>query len=261
MLHILFGCASTQGSFDHDLYKYQALELDIFDQPNVPKSGTLRKWRTQVGPSLCIALVAPQTVSQVRPGPAFDEALTQLLTAQRELEAQVLLLRTPVEVTPALLQRERLANVVQRIREGLGDAQKVVRIVWESSGLWELREAAKFARELNIELCADPFNEFPHPFADVSLRYIPVRSIGGRTTLPPSRMRMIAEWLIEQSHAEESMRQSLRERIVIVSTPRATVEANQLRSLVHQLLHESNTNMSRNRILVPRGTSSLHEEE
>ncbi len=260
----LFGCAGAPRTpLDTYAKRHDVLELDLFGakQKLKVKDATLRKWRKEAGPRLAFSLVAPPTVSAVKPGPLLDEALEQLLEAQRILHARFILLATPVEVTPAALPRERLAKVVDRIRKGLGEAAELTTIAWLPRGVWEPEEAAAFARKLGVALAADPLADPHEPFWDRSLTYIRLVPVGGRGALPPSRLRAIADLLAASHKDVEAAKGAAVERVVIVTTPRASADLKRLRTLVKQLTGA--TERGGGRIISPRGrtAASLLEEE
>lgn len=260
----LYGCAGAPRTpLDTYAKRHDVLELDLFGvkQKAKVREATLRKWRKEAGPRLAFSLVAPPALSAVRPGPALDEALEQLLDAQRLLHARFLLLSTPVEVTPAALPRERLAKVVERIRKGLGEAAGLTTIAWLPRGVWEPEAAAAFAKKLGVALAADPLADPHEPFWDQALTYVRLVPVGGRGALPPSRLRAVAELLAaSQKDYAAAKGAPAAERVVIVTTPRASADLKRLRTLVKQLTGA--TERGGGRVISPRGRgASLRQEE
>ena len=258
----LFGCAGQRGPLETYGKRFDVLELDVLDRTPPTKDATLRKWRREAGPRLGFSLVAPVALAAVRPTPALDEALGRLLEAQRLLQARWILLATPVEVTPAPLPRERLARVVARIREGLGEARDLVRIVWQPRGLWELETAAAFAKTLPVDLCADPLADPREPFWDDGLRYLRLSAVGGRTVFPPMRLRSIAE-LLAAAQGDDARAGTTVERVVVLTTPRAPAEVRKLRQLVQALSTRGAGDVGGGRVILPRNRAAagLGEEE
>lgn len=255
-----FGCAGMRGPLETYGKRYDLLELDVLDKDAALRTPTLRKWRKEAGPRLQFSLVAPRAVSAVRPTPELDAALAKLLEAQRLLQARFVLLATPVEVTPAPLPRERLAKVVARIREGLGDARDVVRIAWQPRGVWELDAAAEYARTLGIDIAADPLADPREPFWDDSLRYLRLSAVGGRQVFPQVRLRAIADLLVASQRDAEAEGVDV-ERAVVFTTPKAPADAKKLRQLVKQQLGKT-TEGGGGRVISPRaGARRLGEEE
>lgn len=232
-MKILFGCAGVRGALDNYAKRFELVEVDPLAEGKAKaKTAALRRWRKEAGPSLAFSLVAQKALAALRPGPALDEALAATLEAQQALQARFVLLLTPLEVTPAPLWRERLEKVVERLREGLGSASEVVRVVWAPRGLWDMQDAATLARALKIDLAADPLLDPREPFWDESMLYVRISAVGGRTAYPPARLRALAEALVEDSEREG-------ERAVVMTTPKAPAEVKRLKSLVKALLESS----------------------
>ena len=255
----LFGCGGVRGALDAYARRFDAIELDVLDRAPKAKDATLRKWRKDAGPGLRFSLVAPKPLAAVRPGAPLDAALTELLEAQRLVQARTLLLSTPVEVTPAALPRERLAKVVERLREGLGEARNVVSIAWEPRGVWEQESAAKFARELGIDLCADPLADPREPFWDASIRYVRLTTVGGRTEFPPARLRALAE-ILSAAQQDDIAAGRQGDRVVIFNTPHAATEVKRLKALVAQLATREAGKEIGN-VIRPRGFAIDDEED
>lgn len=253
-----FGCAGIRGPLATYARRFEVIELDVFPTTGKhdarPKESTLRRWRKEAGPSLLVSLVAPRALSAVRPGEALDTALSDLLEAQRLIQARFLLLATPTEVTPSQLNRERIAKVVERLREGLGEARDLVRIAWEPHGVWEPEDAARFARTLDVDLALDPLADPREPFFDSSLRYLRLGTVGGRTEYPPTRIRYLAEVL-----AQDAAGSGTGERVVVFATPHAPREAKRLKGLVESMSSRAPT--AGGAVIRPRGSLSLPDED
>ncbi len=231
-MKMLFGCAGVRGAIDNYAKRFEMVEVDPLEGHAKAKPASLKRWRKEAGPALAFSIVAPKALALVRPGPALDAALSDLLEAQRALQARWILLATPLEVTPAPLQRERIAKIVERIREGLGDARDIVRIAWAPRGMWELADAATLATTLDLDLACDPLIDPREPFWHATLRYLRIGPVGGRTAYPPARLRALAEALVEDSTADG-------ERAVVFTTPKAPAEVKRLKSLVKALTEEA----------------------
>jgi uncharacterized protein YecE (DUF72 family) len=255
----LYGCAGIRGPIALYARRNGVLELDVLDRSPAPKASAFKKWRKDAGPRLAFSLVAPRAVAAVKPSAALDAGLEVLLEAQRASQAKFVLLATPVEVTPAHLPRERFGKLVDRIREGLGDARAAVRIVWQPRGVWELEEAARFAKTLDVDLAGDPLADPREPFWDDALRYLRLSAIGGRTAFPPTRLRAIAELLAAVQKDDADAGQSI-ERVVVFTTPSAPAEAKRLRALVDQI-GERGASKGGGRVISPRAGRALRDEE
>ncbi|GAC1351182.1 MAG: hypothetical protein NVSMB1_01750 [Polyangiales bacterium] len=258
-LKTLFGCGGFRGPLSAYARRFAAIELDVFDKQPAIKLATLKKWRKDAGPALEFSLVAPRVLAALRPSAALDEALAQLVEAQRLLQARFLVLSTPTEVTPAPLPRERLTSVVARLREGLAEARALVRIVWEPHGVWEQEAAAAFATQLEMDLCTDPLADPREPFFHNSMRYFRFRTVGGRTEFPPARLRALGE-LLAAAQGDDERAKRASARVVIFQTPHAAVEVKRLRTLVRQL-SEHEGSESGGLVITPRRRPIDDDEE
>lgn len=253
-IRTLYGSAGARGAIDAFARRFDVLELDALAREPAPKPATLKKWRKEAGPTLVISVVAPRALSALRPGPALDEALAALLEAQRLLQARWILLQPQADVTPSELNKERLAKVVERIREGLGEAAPLVRIAWEPRGVWEPETAAALAKKLGVDLALDPLADPREPFFHETLRYWRLGTVGGRTEFPPARLRYLAEVI-----AADSDEKGESERVVVFATPHAPREAKRLRSLVESLAGRAPKGGGA--IIRPRGSFALPDED
>jgi uncharacterized protein YecE (DUF72 family) len=253
-IRTLFGSTGPRGSVEGFARRFDVLELDALDGEKAPRGNTLRKWRKEAGPNLQFSIVAPRVLSLVRPSAELDAALERFLEAQRLLQARFLLLQTPSEITPSELNRERIAKVIDRIREGLGEARDLVRIAWEPRGVWESDTAASFASKLEVMLALDPLTDPREPFFHPALRYWRLGTVGGRTEFPPARLRFLAEVIAAESKGKQDG-----ERLVIFTTPHATKEAKRLQTLAKSL--EAKTPAAGGNIIRPRGSFALPEED
>lgn len=259
----LFGSTGPRGSVEGFARRFDVLELDALAGPRPeqpggrdpqPRAATLKKWRKEAGPNLQFSIVAPRALAMVRPTPELDAALERLLEAQRLLQARFLLLQTPSEITPSELNRERIARVIDRIREGLGEARELVRVAWEPRGVWESDTAASFAQKMSVDLALDPLHDPREPFFHPVLRYWRLGTVGGRTEFPPARLRFLAEVIAAESKSKQEG-----ERVVVFTTPHATKEAKRLSTLARSL--ESKTPASGGTVIRPRGSFALPEED
>lgn len=253
-IRTLFGSTKPRGPIEGFARRFDVLELDALDREPTPRPVTLKKWRKEAGPTMQFSVVAPRAVSLVRPTPALDAELERFLEAQRLLQARFLLVQTPSEITPSELNRERIAKVMDRIREGLGEARDLVRIAWEPRGVWESDTAANFAQKIGVDLALDPLADPREPFFHPVLRYWRLGTVGGRTEFPPARLRYLAEVIASESKSEEEG-----ERVVIFTTPHATKETKRLQTLAKSL--EAKSPAAGGAIIRPRGSFALPEED
>ncbi len=185
MPRIHIGTRTLQGKLERYATKFDLLEVRS-DADAPLRTQTLRRWRKAVPPSFVFSVVLPPEVTQLRPGPRFDEMLASSLEAARILESPVIVLATPPSVTPTATHRKRLADLVARI------PHDVVRIAWEPSGLWEPEDAMALARKLGLVLVRDAAREALPPG---NVAYTRLRGLGEASRLSATRAGQVAEGL------------------------------------------------------------------
>src|SRR5437763_16841078 len=134
-----------------------------------PTHATLRKWRKQVPPHFDFSVILGPAASALKAGPELDRDLEEAMAAADVLQARCMLMVTPASVTPALVWRDRLARVAERIKR---DATYVA---WEPRGLWENEDARRLAQKLDVLLVVDPLRDTP---AEGAVFYGRLRALG-----------------------------------------------------------------------------------
>src|SRR5579872_3114979 len=134
-----------------------------------PTLATLRRWRKSVPPHFDFAVVAGKHLSRVKGGAAADRELEAARAAIDALQARCFVLRTPPDVTPTALWRDRIAKIVARV------PRDVTNFVWEPSGVWEVADAAAQARAWDIVLAVDPARE---AVPSGAVAYLRLRALG-----------------------------------------------------------------------------------
>jgi uncharacterized protein YecE (DUF72 family) len=177
-----------------------------------PTLATLRRWRKSVPPHFEFAVVAGPHLSRVKASEAGDRELEAACAAIDALQARCFVLRTPPDVTPTALWRERIAKVVARV------PHDATHFVWEPSGVWEVADAAAQAKEWNVVVSVDPARELvPHgPVA-----YVRMRALGETRAFGPVALERVVRAVGER-----------REVFAIVETESALLEVKRLRQLV-----------------------------
>jgi uncharacterized protein YecE (DUF72 family) len=217
--------------------RFDLLEVRGADAANLkqaPSASTLRRWRRGVPPSFEFAVVAGPNLARLKPGEALDTELASMLSAATVLEARVLLLPTPPDVTPSKLWRDRLAKVVERLPR---DASTVV---WEPSGLWELEDAAEEAKKRGLVVAVDPSRD-EVPAGPVS--YGRLRAIGGTRAFSTAALQRVARAIGER-----------RDAYVVIETTGALKEAKTLRALVRS---GGGARTGMGRLVRPRGAAPV----
>jgi uncharacterized protein YecE (DUF72 family) len=175
----------------------------------VPSLATLRRWRKSVPPHFDFAVVAGSHLSRVKASEAGDRELEAARAAIDALQARCFILRTPLDVTPSALWRDRIAKVVDRF------PRDVTHFVWEPSGVWEAADAAAQARSWEVVLAVDPARD-PVPQGPVA--YLRLRALGETRAFGPVAIERIVRAVGPR-----------REVFVILETDSALVEAKRLR--------------------------------
>ncbi len=172
------GAKQLRGSLAAYAKRFDLLEvritLEAGDEPAAPPAvaptlATLRRWRKVVPPHFHFSVVAGPNVSRVRPSPEADREIDAARAAIDALQARCFVLRTPPDVTPTSLWRDRIAKVIERL------PRDVTHFVWEPSGVWEIADAAARARAWNIVLAVDPTRE---QVPAGSVAYLRFRALG-----------------------------------------------------------------------------------
>jgi uncharacterized protein YecE (DUF72 family) len=178
-----------------------------------PNLGTLRRWRKAVPPHFHFAVVAGSHLARAR---ATDDAERELEAARLAidaLQARCFVLRTPPEVTPSSLWRERIAKIVARV------PHDVTHFVWEPSGVWETADAAEQAHSWGAFLAVDPLRE-PIPAGPVA--YLRFRALGETQSFGATALARAVNAVGAR-----------REVFAILESDSALSEAKRLRTLLH----------------------------
>jgi uncharacterized protein YecE (DUF72 family) len=179
-----------------------------------PNLGTLRRWRKSVPPHFHFAVVAGPHLSRVRPTEDAEHELEAARLAIDALQARCFVLRTPPDVTPTALWRERIARIVARV------PHDVTHFVWEPSGVWEIADAASQAHAWGAVLAVDPLRELV-PSGQVA--YLRLRALG--------ETQAFGGPALERAMSAVGPR---REVFVILESDSALSEAKRLRELVRR---------------------------
>lgn len=208
------GSKELRGDIAAYAKRFDLLEVRGVDAASLslaPSVATLKRWRRAVPPRFEFAVVAGPNLSKLKPSEASEAELEAMLAAVTALQARVLVVPTPPEVTPSTLWRKRFATLLERLPR---DASTVV---WEPSGLWEHEDAAVQAREWGVVLSVDPSRDIvpPGPVAFARLR-----ALGGTRAYSTAALERVAEAIGER-----------REAYVVIETQSALKEAKTLRGL------------------------------
>ena len=155
------------------------------------------------------------------------------------LHARCFVVRTPPEVTPSALARDRLGKLFDRF------PKDVTSVVWEPSGLWEVEDAAVAARKWGVVLAVDAARE-PVPAGPVA--YARLRAMGETRAFGPSALDRIVRAIGPR-----------RDAYVVLETDGALDECKRLRTIAQRARKDEEGGMSR--LVRPRGGIVVRDDE
>ncbi len=209
-----------------DYLEVHAREANGEDAPTPMSPHALRKWRKQVPPHFEFGVFLGPHASTLKPSTKLDEEVKHALAAAAALEARNIIIRTPREVTPAQIHRDRLAKMRDRF------PSDVTNVVWEPQGVWELEDAAVVASQLNLVLAVDPTRD---PVPANPIAYLRLRALGETRSFGPSALERILE----------AVGINRRDIYVVLETNSALTECKQLRSIAQRTQTSRTGGMSR----------------
>jgi len=204
-----------------------------------PSIATLRRWRKSVPPHFDFAVVAGPHLSRVKASDGVEQEIEAALLAIDALQARCFVLRTPPDVTPTSLWRDRIGKIVARI------PHDVTHFVWEPSGVWETADAAAQAREWGIVLALDPAREVV-PAGPVA--YLRLRALGETHSFSPIALERIVNAVGPR-----------RDVFAILETDTAPTEVKRLRQLARKSRPETVGGGAR--LVRPRGDIIVRDDE
>ncbi|MBK8216210.1 MAG: DUF72 domain-containing protein [Myxococcales bacterium] len=232
------GAKELRGAIEAYAKRFDLLEVRLAPagrEAQGPTPATLRKWRKAVPPHFEFVTVLGPALSKLRPGPELEKELEAALAAVTTLQSRMILLPTPAEVTPTALSRDRIARLLERL------PRDVTQVAWEPRGVWELEDAAVWAKKWGISLVVDPTRDRV-PVGPVA--YARLRAMGESRSFGPSTLERVVGAIGER-----------REAYVLIDSPTALAECKSLRSLVQR--SRSSKEGGRGRVLRPRGITTF----
>ncbi len=207
--------------------------------PTGPNLATMRRWRKQVPPAFDFCVVLGPNASRLKPSEDAEAEVTAALQAADVLQARALLIKTPVEVTPGAVWRNRLEALAERLR------REAMHLVWQPGGVWEMEDAAVFARKIGLVLVVDAARD-PVPAGPVA--YVRLPALGETRSYGSAAL----ERVIEAVGAR-------RDAYVVLETDGALTEAKKLRNLAQRARSGAKGGMAR--IVRPRGGGVLVRDD
>jgi uncharacterized protein YecE (DUF72 family) len=224
-----------------DLLEVRVVVSSVDDEPPaaVPAIGTLRRWRKSVPPHFVFAVVAGPHLSRVKASDTAERELEAARAAIDALQARCFVLRTPPEVTPAQVWRDRIGKLIERF------PRDATHFVWEPGGVWEIEDAAAQAKAWGIVLAVDPAREAvaPGPVA-----YLRMRALGETRAFGAVALERVVKGVGAR-----------REVFAVVETDTALVEAKRLRQLVR--MGRAAAAGGGTRLVRPRGGIVVRDDE
>lgn len=205
-----------------------------------PSLATLRKWRRQVPPHFDFSVIAAPHLAKVRPGPELDRELELAHAAIAALQARCFVLRTPAEVTPSALWRDRLAKLAAQF------PKDVTHVVWEPGGLWETGDAAVAAKKWGVVLAVDASRD-PVPVGNIA--YVRLRALGETRSFGESTLERIVQAIGPR-----------RDVFVVLESDAALMECKRLRRIA-QRSKASKDSGGMSRLVRPRGGIMVRDDE
>ena len=160
-----------------------------FDEP-VPAIGTLARWSREIPASIVRSIVAPKSAVVSTRGPlrrdaTMERSIAWWLEAAETLQARVLVLPTPTDLSPG--QRDR--EVLRTYLAALGSRGERW-IAWQPSGVWTDEETIAEAARNDVVPVLDPIEDDVPP---LPRGYARVGSLGARPRLSPALLEQIVE--------------------------------------------------------------------
>lgn len=205
-----------------------------------PSAATLRKYRRAVPPAFEFSVSCGPAVCSVKPSDAFELELEATLLAAKSLEARCIVLRTPKDVTPSGVWRDRIAAVAKRL------PSDVVHRVWEPGGIWELPDAITFAKKIGLVVCIDPTQEDVPPG---QVAYCRIRGLGNARALNVPAVTRVLESIGERSDA-----------YIVLETEHALDECKRIRQVAGTIGGKKKTG-GLSRVLKPRIALKVEGDE
>jgi uncharacterized protein YecE (DUF72 family) len=205
------GAKDLRGSIEAYAKRFDLLEVAL------PPAGdkhaitvpTMRKWRKAVPPHFDFCVVVGPSLAQLKPSVAYDQELAAAQTAVDTLQARCLLVRTPPDVTPGAVWRDRMARLLEKL------PRDATRVVWEPRGVWDLGDAALAAKKWGVVLAVDAARD---PVPAGPMAYTRLRALGETRSYGASALERIVKAIGVR-----------RDAYVVIESDKALTEAKALR--------------------------------
>ena len=162
------GCAGFVKPRERYTARLDYVEFDL--RAPTPSPKVLATWKKHRPENFTYGVVAPASLYGDASWPLRDPAkvrseLDRLCNNIDALGARVVVLRTPMAVSPGSVALGRLTPVLERL------VKVAPVVVWEPSGLWEREAAVAYAQKLGVVVACDPLHdEVAEPIAYARMR-------------------------------------------------------------------------------------------
>lgn len=201
MTKLYYGCDELDRGWDHYFKRCNALQLDLETLDALPKTATLNRWRVESPKGFSFTLCADSkfvnalTRLSARGATELDAAAREAWQANVDrahaLAARAILIRTPANFRPGQISRDLLEKVVTELAAPIKPL-----VIWESDGLWQLRDTLEFANSIGLVYAHDPFiayrEEIPHTSGDAA--WVLTERAGLRRKLDQFDMETMIDW-------------------------------------------------------------------
>lgn len=230
------GAKELRGGISAYAKRFDLLEVPLHEVGDKRALGTptMRKWRKAVPPHFDFCVVAGPNVAKLKASDALDAELKMALEAVNALQARCLMIRTPADVTPGNVWRERMARLLDRVQ------RDATRIIWEPRGVWEVGDAALAAKKWGIVLAVDAARD-PVPAGPVA--YTRLRALGETRSYGAAALERVVRAIGAR-----------RDAYVVFETDKALEEAKMLRRAAQGAGKKLG---GQGRVLRPRATTTV----
>jgi len=182
------GCADVPAGVTRDQYQAALGYLELGGGGrSLPGAAALRRRRREAPESFAFGLLTSGV---------DDAAGAAVAEAVDALGAEVVVFRSPAEITPSTASRDRLRRFFGEVvpAERLHGAARA----WLPHGLWQPQAAARLASELDVmlvcdPLARDPFGEPPEFYAQLGeAAYFRMTGIGGGRRFAAHELELVA---------------------------------------------------------------------
>lgn len=162
MSKIYYGCDELTRGWGHYFKECNAIELDLEQLDAMPRIATLNRWRVEsprgfgflltADSRFIKALVAAGSRAQAEVSEELRAAWQANVERAHALAARAIIIRTPPEFSPGPRSREMLTAFTAELAAPIKPV-----VIWQSDGLWQLRDTREFAHSIGLVYAYDPF--------------------------------------------------------------------------------------------------------